>query len=307
MQSPKFARSDYHIYDRLQWTELHNTICTQKQLPNSVRPQTSAEFDEIYHPLTTRLHQLIIQHQQAEIKRSPNKKPSPYIIGIAGSVAAGKSTIAHIITTLLRHYSEHPKVEQLTTDGFLYPLAELKQRGILSRKGFPESYDTELLIEFVMRVKAGEANISIPTYSHIRYDRSRDHSQLINSPDILIIEGVNVLQSNKDSSSYSSTLSITDFTDFSIYIDVEESLLKSWYIERFCKLVEGAKNNKTAHFHQYCTFSEQELVQTASHLWESINSPNLRENIRPTMTYADLILQKDNHHSVSSILLRRAR
>ena len=235
--------------------------------------------------------------------RVPPKRP--YIISIAGSVAVGKSTTARILQALLSHWPEHPKVDLITTDGFLHPLAELKRRGLMQRKGFPESYDMKGLVDFISAIKAGEAAVSAPIYSHITYDRVPDQYQWIRQPDILIIEGLNVLQTGQDSAVDTKRPFVSDFVDFSIYVDAEEELLKKWYIERFLQFRTGAFSEESSYFHHYSQLTDNEATGIASKIWDSINGPNLTLNIQPTRERAHLILQKGQDHLMDQVLLRK--
>jgi type I pantothenate kinase len=268
-----------------------------------------SEVTDIYLPLSRLLNLNVGAKQQRGLAlneflgRVPPKRP--YIISIAGSVAVGKSTTARILQALLSHWPEHPKVDLITTDGFLHPLAELKRRGLMQRKGFPESYDMKGLVEFISAVKAGEAAVSAPIYSHITYDRIPNQFQWIRQPDILIIEGLNVLQTDQDSAVDTRRPFVSDFVDFSIYVDAEEELLKTWYIERFLQFRTGAFSEESSYFHHYSELSDAEATVIASKIWDSINGPNLTLNIQPTRERAHLILQKGQDHLMDQVLLRK--
>ena len=228
----------------------------------------------------------------------------PYLIGLAGSVAVGKSTSARVLQTLLSRWPNSPRVDLITTDGFLHPNAILKERNLMGRKGFPESYDQRALIECVARLKSGEQNIEIPVYSHLTYDRLPDGRRLIEAPDVIIIEGLNVLQTGAATQDGPSAF-VSDYFDFSIYIDAEEAVVRRWYIERFLKLRESAFADPRSYFSRYASLSDDEAVETASGIWDAINGPNLTENIAPTRARADLVLHKSDNHIVDEIRLRR--
>ena len=228
----------------------------------------------------------------------------PYVIGLAGSVAVGKSTSARVLQTLLSRWPNSPSVDLITTDGFLHPNAVLEERGLMERKGFPESYDQGALLNCVSRLKSGERNIEVPVYSHLVYDIVEGDHQVINSPDVVIIEGLNVLQTG------SATLDgprvfVSDFFDFSIYIDADAEIVRQWYIERFLTLRAGAFADPRSYFARYASLSDDEAVETAASIWDAINGPNLRENILPTRDRADLVLRKASNHAVEQIRLRR--
>ena len=225
--------------------------------------------------------------------------PRPFVIGVAGSVAVGKSTIARVLEALLARWPHHPKVDLVTTDGFLYPNAVLEERGLMERKGFPESYDRPALLKFVARAAAGEEHLEIPVYSHIRYDIVEGERRIINQPDILIVEGLNVLQAGGTGAF------VSDYFDFSIFVDAEIEDIKRWYVERFLTLKETAFTQPDAFFRRYSELSPDEAVAVAEEIWEKINEVNLIENILPTRDRASLILEKEADHSVKRVRLRR--
>ena len=224
-------------------------------------------------------------------------RPVPFVIGVAGSVAVGKSTISRVLQALLARWPHHPKVELVTTDGFLYPNSVLEKRGLMARKGCPESYDRRSLLGFVARVKAGENHLEVPVYSHILYDIVDEH-RVISQPDILILEGLNVLQAGHTGAF------VSDYFDFSIFVDAAEPDIKGWYIERFLTLKETAFNQPDAFFRRYADLSNDEAVSTAGDIWDTINAVNLNDNILPTRERASLILEKDADHNVSRVRLR---
>lgn len=305
----------YLAFQRIQWAELRNSVpltLNETDLANlrGINEKISlSEVTDIYLPLSRLLNLIVGAKQQRGLTlnqflgHTPPKRP--YIISIAGSVAVGKSTTARILQALLRQWPEHPQVDLITTDGFLYPLSELKRRGLLQRKGFPESYDMKLLIEFITQIKSGDAAVNAPLYSHTTYDRIPDQYQVINQPDILIIEGLNVLQTGQDSPFDTKRPFLSDFVDFSIYVDACQSLLKHWYVERFLQFRKGAFANPDSYFHHYSQLNDEESVQIASNIWDSINGPNLQLNIEPTRDRAHLILQKGPDHLMDQVLLRK--
>ncbi|TPR24682.1 type I pantothenate kinase [Apilactobacillus micheneri] len=224
----------------------------------------------------------------------------PFIIGISGSVAVGKSTTARLLEVLLSHFFPEKKVQLITTDGFLYNTKELERRGIMQQKGFPESYDMKALINFLNEVKSGQPNVKAPVYSHEVYDIIPNRYDIIDRPDILIIEGINTLQLPSNQQIY-----VSDFTDFSIYIDAADDLIEKWYLDRFKKLMDTAFQNPSNHYYELAHSNRDKAVQMAKDVWQSINLPNLEENIKPTKTRADLIIHKGEEHRIDNILLRK--
>ncbi|MGK3374063.1 type I pantothenate kinase, partial [Citrobacter youngae] len=227
-----------------------------------------------------------------------NGERIPYIISIAGSVAVGKSTTARVLQALLSRWPEHRKVELITTDGFLHPNQVLKERGLMKKKGFPQSYDMHRLVKFVSDLKSGVPNVTAPVYSHLIYDVIPDGDKTVAQPDILILEGLNVLQSGTDYPHDPHHVFVSDFVDFSIYVDAPEELLQTWYINRFLKFREGAFTNPDSYFHNYAKLSEDEAINTATSLWKEINWLNLKQNILPTRERASLIMTKSANHAV---------
>lgn len=224
-----------------------------------------------------------------------------FVIGVAGSVAVGKSTIARLLRELLSRWEDTPRVELITTDGFLLPNAELERRGIMHRKGFPESYDRRGLLRFVTKMKSGVDEVRAPFYSHLSYDIVKDAATVLHRPDILIVEGLNVLQP----STGENALAVSDLFDFTVYVDARTSDIASWYVERFLKLQQGAFANPQSYFHRFASMNRDESVTYAEEIWSTINEPNLLENILPTRSRADLVLRKGSDHTVKSVLLRK--
>jgi type I pantothenate kinase len=264
------------------------------------------EVTDVYLPLSKLLHLYVAEtqslHQTTSRFLGERAGRVPFIIGVAGSVAVGKSTVARLLKELLSRWEGTPKVELVTTDGFLYPNAELERRGIMTRKGFPESYDRKALLQFVSEVKSGKAEVKAPVYSHLAYDILDGEHITVAQPDVLIIEGLNVLQTpEKDQ-----PLALSDFFDFKIYVDAEVHDIKTWYLGRFRKLRAGAFTNPLSYFHRYAEMNETEALATAEGFWNNINLPNLVENIEPTRSRATLVLRKGLDHAVESVLLRKS-
>jgi type I pantothenate kinase len=224
----------------------------------------------------------------------------PYVIGVAGSVAVGKSTFARILQALLAQWPDHPKVDLITTDGFLHPNRLLEERGIMNRKGFPESYDTRHLVRVLREIKSGLRTVSAPVYSHVVYDIVDGAQVIVNQPDILILEGLNVLQTGDSATEF-----VSDYFDFSIYLDAAESDVEQWYVERFLKLRESVLKNPESFFRYYADLTDEQAVEIAREIWREINGRNLRENIAPTRDRASLIVHKTADHRVDEVKLRR--
>jgi pantothenate kinase, bacterial type len=224
----------------------------------------------------------------------------PYVIGVAGSVAVGKSTFARILQALLCRWPDHPQVDLLTTDGFLYPNAVLEERGIMDRKGFPESYDTRALLAFLRAVKSGQAEVQAPVYDHLHYDIVPGESVVVRRPDIVIVEGLNVLQVDREATEF-----VSDYFDFSIYVDADEADIEEWYVQRFFALRESVFRNPDSYFRHFAELTDAEAEATARGIWERINGRNLRENIAPTKNRASLILHKAGDHRVTQVDLRK--
>jgi type I pantothenate kinase len=230
---------------------------------------------------------------------------TPFIVGVAGSVAVGKSTIARLLRELMSRWPGTPRVELVTTDGFLYPNAELERRGLMDRKGFPESYDRRALLRFVVDIKSGKDEVEAPIYSHLTYDRVPGETVVVERPDVVIIEGLNVLQPARTTDDGRTGLALSDFFDFGIYVDAATSDIRSWYVDRFLRLRETAFADPASYFRRYAGLSSAEARETALSIWDSINGPNLEQNILPTRSRATLVLRKDRDHSVRYVRLRK--
>lgn len=232
--------------------------------------------------------------------------PVPYVIGLAGSVAVGKSTTARLLQALLSRWPNHPRVDLVTTDGFLFPNEVLESKGIMHRKGFPESYDQPELISFLGHIKAGAAEASAPVYSHTTYDIVPGERTVIRQPDVLIIEGLNVLQGRSPAHASRPTSFVSDFFDFSIYVDAEEAHVEQWYVDRFLALRDTVFQDDRSFFRRYGNLSTEEAITEARGIWRAINGPNLHENIAPTRDRSDLVLVKSAAHEVAEVWLRKS-
>ncbi len=312
---PAVGFSPYTLYSREEWARLREdtpltlTEADIENLSGVTERVSTDEVVDVYLPLS-RLLNLYVEASQGlhgvteEFLRKGNGK-IPFVIGLAGSVAAGKSTSARVLQALLARWPSHPNVALVPTDGFLFPNAVLKQRDLMSRKGFPESYDLPELLNFLGDVKSGKARVEAPVYSHVVYDVLQGQTLAVEHPDIVIVEGLNVLQPAILPKDGETIPFVSDFFDFSIYIDAAEDLVEHWYVERFLRLRQTAFRDPAAYFHRYASLSEDEAREVALSLWRTINLINLHENILPTRQRADLILRKGEGHAVESVALRK--
>ncbi|GGF03531.1 type I pantothenate kinase [Stappia taiwanensis] len=307
--------SPYRVFSESEWARLRAdtpmTLTSKevRQLQSLNDPVSIAQVESILLPLSRLLAFYVEATQQ--LHRATNRflgsndGKNPFIIGIAGSVAVGKSTTARLLQALLARWPASPKVDLVTTDGFLYPNAVLEAEGLMRRKGFPESYDRPALLKFLSDLKAGKRNVQAPVYSHFYYDVMPGQHVIVDRPDILILEGLNVLQTSNLPRDGKAVPFVSDFFDFSIYIDAEEEVLHEWYISRFMRLRETAFRDPGSYFNKYALTSDEEALAIAEALWADINLVNLNENILPTRPRADLILSKIETHAINEVRLRK--
>ncbi len=312
---PLPAFSPYREFTRAEWARLRAdtpmTLAPHEldQLSGVIEELSVEDVEEIYLPLSRLLNLYVAASQELHavsskfLGRSDGKVP--FIIGVAGSVAVGKSTTARVLRALLARWPNHPRVDLMTTDGFLYPNQELERRGIMNRKGFPESFDTNRLLEFLANVKSGRSPVDAPVYSHFHYDILPGQVARTHSPDILIVEGLNVLQPARLPKDGTAIPFVSDYFDFSIYIDANVELIEDWYLTRFMRLRATAFRDPGAYFHRYVALSFDEANARALDLWRTINLKNLEENILPTRQRASLILSKSHNHRVTAVALRK--
>jgi len=315
IRAPDQDYNPYRIFTREQWARLRDDTPMTLEPGEFDRLRSLhdrldlQEVEDIYLPLSRLLSIYVdamqrLYYAERQFLNIRDRKV-PYIIGVAGSVAVGKSTTARVLQALLARWSPRPKVELITTDGFLYPNAVLERQGIMQKKGFPESYDLPLLLSFLSDIKSGRRNVRAPVYSHLTYDIVPGQWAEVDQPDILIVEGVNVLQTGKLPRDGKAVPVVSDFFDFSVYIDADEAALRQWYIKRFLALRDTAFTNPKSYFNRYALLSDEEATATAIAIWERTNLANLEDNILPTRPRATLILKKGADHTVESVALRR--
>jgi len=307
--------SPYHRFSAKRWaafsgdTPLTLTQPEIDQLRSLGDPINLDEVGQIYLPVSRMLSSHVEATRTLFVQRqrflSMNTAKTPFIIGIAGSVAVGKSTAARLLRLLMTRWPSSPRVDLVTTDGFLLPNAVLEQRDLMNRKGFPKSYDGAAILRFLSDIKAGKRDVRAPLYDHLTYDIMSDKHQIIDQPDILIVEGLNVLQPRSLSKDGMVVPVVSDFFDFSLYLDADETDIHRWYVARFMKLRKTAFADPKSYFHRYSELTEKEALDRAEHLWRSINLPNLRNNIMPTRPRADLVLRKGTKHRIEDIALRK--
>lgn len=315
MRTAEQFYNPYRTFSRAEWAKLRDDTPMTLDADEVARLRSMHdrldlnEVEEIYLPLSRLLsiHVAAMQrlyYSQRHFLGIKDRK-MPFIIGVAGSVAVGKSTTARVLQALLARWSPKPRVDLVTTDGFLFPNAVLERDGIMQKKGFPESYDLPALLEFLSDIKAGRSPVRAPVYSHLTYDIVPDKWIEIDRPDILIFEGVNVLQTGRLPRDGKAIPVVSDFFDFSVYIDADEPTLRKWYLERFLALRDTAFHDPRSYFNRYALLSDEEALATANAIWERTNLANLEDNILPTRPRATLILKKGGDHVVESVALRR--
>ena len=315
IRAPDQKYNPYRLFTRDQWAALRNdTPMTLEpgefdKLRSMHDRLDIREVEEIYLPLSRLLSIYVdatqrLYYSQRQFLDIRDRKV-PYIVGVAGSVAVGKSTTARVLQAMLARWSPRPKVDMVTTDGFLFPNAVLERQGLMQKKGFPESYDLQLLLSFLSDIKSGRAKVRAPVYSHLTYDIVPHQWIEVDRPDILIVEGVNVLQTGPLPRDGKAVPVVSDFFDFSVYIDADESVLRKWYVKRFLTLRDTAFTDPKSYFHRYALLSDDEATATAVAIWERTNLANLEDNILPTRPRATLILKKGADHEIQTVSLRR--
>ena len=307
--------SPYHVFSRAEWAARREDAPMTLTGDEVVRLRSlhdrldMAEIEEIYLPLSRLLSLYVAATQRLFLAQrgflATEDAKTPYVVGVAGSVAVGKSTTARVLQALLARWPHMPKVDLITTDGFLYPNAVLERDQLLERKGFPESYDLPALLRFLYDIKAGRRPVQAPVYSHLIYDVVPHQWIEIDRPDILIVEGLNVLQTSRLPRDGKAIPFVSDFFDFSVYLDADEEVLMQWYVARFLALRETAFRDPKSYFHRYARLSDADAIATATSIWKRINLVNLHDNILPTRQRADLILTKQKNHTVQEVALRK--
>lgn len=316
-QADSAALSPFVRYSREEWRRLRSATASlslseaeARELRQTIEHASLEEVSEVYLPLSwfLSLHVAATRnlYQAAHaFLLGKEAEQVPYVIGIAGSVGVGKSTTAEVLQALISLWPGRPKVDLVSTDGFLYPNHVLRSRGLLDRKGFPESYDVPLLLRFLADVKSGRAEVSAPIHSHLTYDIIPNQAQIVRRPEVLIVEGLNILEAGILEPTEGQQVFVSDYFDFSIYVDAEEHYVRQWYLQRFLRLRETALRDESAYMHRYASLSVEETTREAERIWDEIDHPNLKENIEPTKSRARLILQKGPDHSIQSVLLRK--
>lgn len=309
------AVSPFVALNRAEWAALRDhtpMTLTQDEvtrLGGLTDPIDTHEAEDIYLPLSRLLSMYVAGkgslHRVTSTFLGEKAQRTPFVIGVAGSVAVGKSTTSRVLRELLSRWPDTPRVDLVTTDGFLYPNAVLEERNLMSRKGFPESYDRRALLRFVAAVKSGAGEVRAPRYDHLTYDILAGEQIVVHRPDVLIVEGLNVLQPARTSEDSSGALAVSDYFDFSIYVDANSGDVLGWFVERFLSLRRTAFANPESFFHRFAALTDTEAVELATSIWQSINEPNLRENILPTRARANLVLRKGPGHAVEKIFLRK--
>ena len=309
------AVSRFLEFTRAEWAARRASTplpLTEPQLRGLVSVNERMSLDEvadIYLPLSRLLNLHVGAtdnlHQATATFLDSRTPRVPFVIGIAGSVAVGKSTASRVLQALLSRWPSHPQVDLVTTDGFLFPQRVLEARGLMERKGFPESYDVRRLVRFMADVKSGVPEVAAPVYSHLAYDIVPGEFQIVRQPDIVIVEGLNVLQTGSGRAGKPMPMFVSDFFDFSIYVDAQESDIEQWYIDRFLALRDTVFRDPSSYFHRFAALSPDDATETARGIWRTINLVNLRENVWPTRERAQLILEKGRDHAVRRVRLRR--
>jgi type I pantothenate kinase len=313
--SEQVAISRFVEFTRAEWARLRDATplpLSEAQLRGLLGVNERMSLDEvtdIYLPLSRLLNLYVAAtqklHEATATFVGSSAPRVPYVIGVAGSVAVGKSATSRVLQALLARWPSHPRVDLVTTDGFLLPRHELESRGLMERKGFPESYDLRRLVRFMAELKAGAPEVAAPVYSHLVYDVVSAESQIVRQPDVVIVEGLNVLQTGSRRAGKPLPLFVSDFFDFSIYVDANEADIEQWYIERFLALRDTVFRNPSSYFHRYAALTLDEAMATARTIWQTINLVNLRQNVLPTRERAHLILEKGRDHAVRRVKLRK--